>query len=98
MIPWCREGGSFFSPRLTSRKLLILRCVRHGKSATNAGRGHNLGTRIRLFTLVTAREIDGEPVLDDLDFRVGGRGLHYIVVQLLRSAMHEDSPRGHSLL
>ncbi len=37
-------------------------------------------------------------MLDDLDLWVDLGGLHYIVVQLLRSAMYEDAPRGNALL
>jgi len=42
---WCGEGDLVFGWLLIVRKLLILRYARRTKSATNAWRGHNLGTR-----------------------------------------------------
>ena len=37
-------------------------------------------------------------MLDDLDFRPDFGGRYYIVMQLLRSAMHKDAPCGNTLL
>ena len=41
--------------------------------------------------LITAREIDRETMLNNLNFRFIRSRLHDIIVELLRSAMHEDA-------
>jgi hypothetical protein len=45
-IFWCGEGDLVLQPSLKTRNLFISRPARSDRNAKNAGRGHNLGTRL----------------------------------------------------